>query len=201
MENVLNLYKEGKQITEIASITGIDRALIESFIIDFKLKNIENISSSGSESILEQILKLNKNSRIEFLHSFEKNKISILEEEIFVYMEKNKRAHYEDIVTIIWLIGELKLENLSEIICALSASKNGNIQRIAYSTMGKFYNERFVPYLKMGCKNNGIQIRMYAIKSLSKYNFADNKKFFASILQNENNLKNREILEDIIRGL
>ena len=61
MENVLNLYKEGKQITEIASITGIDRALIESFIIDFKLKNIENIVTGkqiGRASCRERVLRL-----------------------------------------------------------------------------------------------------------------------------------------------
>lgn len=203
MDIIWKLYKEGRTIPEITEITRLEKSLVEAFIIDAKMNhiNIQLQETTSSTSILKEILKLDKTARIKFLDSLDESINDALEKEISAYVNAANNIHYEDIITILWVIGERKLDNLSELVCSFSASKNGNIQRIAYSTMGKIKNKRFIPYLKMGCKNKGIQIRMYAIKSLAKYRFYGDEDFFGAILENEVNERNKEIIKETIINL
>lgn len=193
MSTIVELYNNGKNIKSIAQILNLDESYVQEQIIQHKLKKVEYITE---ESILISALSMNKGDRIDFLFTLDKSSIQILQNEIQDYIKTTRP--YEDIVTILWIIGELHLSELSEILCLHSSSKNGNIKRITYSSMGKLRLPQFVPYLKMGCSDEKSQVRMYAIKSLSKYDHEPHKLFFQKILLTESDGRNREILLKII---
>ena len=196
MDNVWDLYKSGKSIGEIAARLELDPATVEAMIIDKKLTTL--VSHPTKEAnLLEEIMVMGKAQRLEFIEDLSKEEIHTLENEIKLLTSK-ENMNYEDIVSIVWIIGELKLVNLSEFLCRHSSSNNGNIQRIVYSSMGKLLNNRFVPYLKMGCKSHGVQVRMYAIKSLSKYDFDHKNKFFMDLFKKETNMRNQDIIKLIL---
>lgn len=198
MNKILQLYNDGHTIQEITALTQLDKVTVESVIIEFKLKKLEYHSKEVKKNRLENIISLNKEDRINFIRELPGDTVESLENEILEYISDHKNINYEDIISIVWLIGELQMDSLSEILCQFSSSKNGNIQRIVYSSMGKLINSRFIPYLKMGCKSSGIQIRMYSIKSLEKYNFDGKKHFFEILLNNETNANNISLLKKII---
>lgn len=191
MCKIWDLYKGGLSIHKISEQLNIDFSKVESVIINEKLKGLESQVSSNKK-LLDEIIILGKNDRIAYLENLPYDEKLILESQIKV--RAKDRINHEDVVTIIWLIGELQLNNLSELLCRYSSSPNGNIQRITYSSMGKLMNMRFVPYLKMGCKNKGVQVRMYAIKSLTKYDFYMKEDFFLSLLDIEENIRNKELI-------
>ncbi|MDO4710441.1 MAG: hypothetical protein Q4A75_00575 [Peptostreptococcaceae bacterium] len=194
MKKIKELYSKGYTVKQIASFLKIPPSQVEYAVMEYKF---EKLQSPKPMSLVEEILALSKEKRIEYLREFSESRSESLKKDIFIFLKKTK-MNYEDIVGIIWIVGEMRFQEFADLLCLHTSSKNGNIKRIVYSSMGKMDMDRFIPYLKMGCKDPMVQVRMYAIKALSKYKLDDKKEFFISLLQRETNSKNKEILKIII---
>lgn len=200
MDYIWNQYRLGKSVDEIAKAVAMNPRIVEQHLLRCISKQDHRVESCRG-TILETSIAMSREERIQYIRSLSEDEYSELKMQIHTYFIGSKHRHYEDVVAVLWIIGELELDEFAEILCMHTASKNGNIQRIAYSSMGKLYNMRFIPYLKMGCRHSGIQIRMYAIKALSKYKFDDKSAFFQSVLQNEKNPKNQRLLIELLKEM
>lgn len=196
MENIKKLYQAGYTMQEISEQLNMEYKTVQNILMSYKL---EQLKKDKHHSLLEEILALSKTERESYIPSLSPVEIKQLKEDISSFLSENKN-NYEDVVGVIWIIAEMNFLQFSDFLCLHSSSKNKNIKRIVYSSMGKMMNTCFIPYLKMGCRDEGIQVRMYAIKSLEKYYFENKKHFFEELLKKEINLRNQEILKAIIRG-
>ncbi len=194
MEKIIELYAQGYSIREISKELGIDTSQVEKQLIEYKLAKL---STQETASIFETTISKPKEERIGFLKELPKEQKHLFLREITEFLQQSNH-NAEDVMAALWIIGELKIGSLSHFLCQYSGSPNKNIKRIVFSSMGKIHDNRFIPYLKTGCRDSGIQVRMYAIKSLSTYEFENKKNFFAEIAQRENDLRNLELLYTII---
>lgn len=196
-EESYKLYKQGKTILEIASILKIDENQVKQHIIDAKLSQ-SLIYEPDEQSMLQNILLMQKEERLDFLQSVTVDMKKTITSEIAVFL-KQEKINSEDISMVIWLIGELRIDDFNDYLKKLSFSYNGNIKRMAFSTMGKIYDEEFIPYLKQGCKDNKPQVRSYAIKSFSKYNTYDKIDFLRKVYRKETADYNKDIILKIVK--
>lgn len=196
-EESYKLYKQGKTVFEISSILKIDENKVKQHIIDAKLSQSLTFEPDD-QSVLENILLMQKEERLEFLKSIEIDMKNAIISEISVFL-KQEKINSEDMSMVIWLIGELKIYDFNDYLKKLSFSYNGNIKRMTFSTMGKIYDEEFIPYLKQGCKDNKPQVRSYAIKSFSKYDTDDKVDFLRKIYRNETADYNKDIILKIVK--
>ncbi|MDO5095673.1 MAG: HEAT repeat domain-containing protein [Peptostreptococcaceae bacterium] len=194
MNKIEELYLQNKTLAEIAEQLNLPIQTVEQKVIDFKMNRL---TKEHQSTFLSNILILDKANRLDYLRSLSESDKNLLHNEVHDFF-KIKKQNPEDVVLVIWLIGEMHFDEFTEILCRFTASKNGNIKRIVYSAMGKLQNERFIPYLKMGCKDTMIQVRMYAIKSLGRFFFSQKKEFFIGIYENETNERNKNILKELI---
>lgn len=194
MNKIEELYLQNKTLAEIAEQLNLPIQTVERKVIDFKMNRL---TKEHQSTFLSNILILDKANRLDYLRSLSESDKNLLHNEVHDFF-KIKKQNPEDVVLVIWLIGEMHFDEFTEILCQFTASKNGNIKRIVYSAMGKLQNERFIPYLKMGCKDTMIQVRMYAIKSLGRFSFSQKKEFFIGIYENETNERNKNILKELI---
>ncbi|WP_028828336.1 HEAT repeat domain-containing protein [Proteocatella sphenisci] len=198
-EESYKLYKAGKNISEISKILEIDENQVRQHIIDAKLSLSLNIKlQPQNNTTLKKLLLMEKADRINFLQNitFDFKKELVNEISVFLNHEKNNA---EDLSMVVWIIGELKLEKFNDYLKKLSFSYNGNIKRMAFSSMGKIYDEEFIPYLKQGCKDNKPQVRSYAIKSFSKYNTEDKIDFLRKVYKSETVEYNKDIILRIVK--
>lgn len=186
------LYLSGKSISEISEILKIEENLVQQHIINAKLSHSFD-SNINNSNILEEFLILDKNDRIKKLETITSESKALLITEIGNFLNGNKK-NAEDYMLVIWIIGELGINNYNEYLKKLSFSYNGNIKRMTFSAMGKVYDEEFVPYLKQGCKDSKPQVRSYAIKAFAKYNTDDKIEFLRKVYKNETVNYNRDII-------
>lgn len=198
-EETYKLYKIGKNISEISHVLEIDENQVRQHIIDAKLSLSVNLNvQPENRTMLKKLLLMEKVDRINFLQNITLDLKNELINEIsdFLNQEKNNA---EDLSMVVWIIGELKLEKFNDYLKKLSFSYNGNIKRMAFSSMGKIYDEEFIPYLKQGCKDNKPQVRSYAIKSFSKYNTDDKIDFLRKVYKSETVEYNKDIILRIVK--
>lgn len=198
-EETYKLYKIGKNISEISHVLEIDENQVRQHIIDAKLSLSVNLNvQPENHTMLKKLLLMEKVDRINFLQNITLDLKNELINEIsdFLNQEKNNA---EDLSMVVWIIGELKLEKFNDYLKKLSFSYNGNIKRMAFSSMGKIYDEEFIPYLKQGCKDNKPQVRSYAIKSFSKYNTDDKIDFLRKVYKSETVEYNKDIILRIVK--
>ena len=132
-EESYKLYKQGKTILEIASILKIDENQVKQNIIDAKLSQ-SLIYEPDEQSMLQNILLMQKEERLDFLQSVTVDMKKTITSEIAVFL-KQEKINSEDISMVIWLIGELRIDDFNDYLKKLSFSYNGNIKRMAFSTM------------------------------------------------------------------
>lgn len=197
INDIKNLYSQGFTIDYISAKLHISKEEVENTVIKIKL---QELNKPTLVSILKNALSMPKENRLAYLSKLNEADKKILQEDISLFLN-NSKNNYEDTVVAIWIIGEMNFVGLSDILCKYSASSNKNILRIVYSSMGKIIDDRFIPYLKMGCRNDGIQVRMYSIKSLGKYSFFNKFSFYSDLLKFENDSRNKHIISDILESV
>lgn len=194
MNKVEELYRQNKRVGEIAELLNLPVQDVEEQVIAFKMAHF---NKNEPHNILQQLLIADKTTRIEKIHRLSEEEKRYLRNELHHFFHQ-KKQNPEDTVLVIWLIGEMHFEEFTEILCQFTASKNGNIKRMVYSAMGKIRNSRFIPYLKMGCKDDMVQVRMYSLKSLMGYSFEQKSAFFQNLLLSETDLRNQKIIKEWI---
>ncbi|MBP2027612.1 23S rRNA maturation mini-RNase III [Acetoanaerobium pronyense] len=168
------LYKEGKSLSQISLIRRLPIEEIQKQIISQKRKFSEHKLTQYDNSMLIEYLSLGKEERLSYLLEItekEKNSFEDLLEKAL-----DSRDNIEDLMILIWTIGEGRFENLKDKLKYFSAHPHGNIRRMSFSAMGKFSSEEFLPYVIQGLKDKKPQVRQYAIKAFEKignYNHVD----------------------------
>jgi len=158
------LYREGKDIGLISKIRNISDEKVEKDIIDAKIRLREIKSGYKRKSLLDRILELSKEARLEFIKKETPEKIEILKHEIKKKYGDIKNP--EDKASLIWLIGELKDASLLGLLTKDILHNNGNVRRMVCSALGKIGDEKAVPILHKALYDRRPQVRQYAAKAL-----------------------------------
>ena len=88
-EESYKLYKQGKTILEIASILKIDENQVKQHIIDAKLSQ-SLIYEPDEQSMLQNILLMQKEERLDFLQSVTVDMKKTITSEIAVFLKQEK---------------------------------------------------------------------------------------------------------------
>lgn len=197
---VYNLYKYGMTVQDISNVLGIDINLIQKYILDSKLKTTLALTNNETvnENILKNLISIDRTKRNSIIANLSDEGKELLFKEINDYF-KNENLNVEDVMSVLWIIGELRTDKFNTILKNKSLSYNGNIKRMAISAMGKVLDPSFEPYLKQCCKDSKPQVRSYAIKAYSKLNSPDKNVFLEKLYLKENVDYNRRLLEKLIK--
>lgn len=159
------LYLEGKSINSICKIRNLSKEIIETQIIDGKIKygilakskNVKElfktISMSGKSDkiyVLENLNGLNKNKLVEFIKSN------------YTSMRTGDKEN------AIWILGELKIKEAVDVLIKGIVHKHVNVRRMAVSALGKLGDKSGESALIRALEDDNPQVVMYAIKALIK---------------------------------
>lgn len=161
------LYKEGRSISEISFIRRLPIEEIQKQIITAKrmYSNSKEPKSIKNTSILNY-LSLSKEKRLIYLGELQESDKKNFEQDLVCGLKNCENI--DDLMILIWTIGEGKFINLKDKLKYYSAHPHGNIRRMSFSAMGKFNSEEFLPYIIQGLKDKKPQVRQYAIKAFEK---------------------------------
>lgn len=197
---VYDLYKYGMSVDIISSVLGIEQGKVQKYIIDSKLKTnliIENLTPV-EVNILQELISLDRISRTNIILELNEEKLKQLHKELNIFFQLDKN-NVEDVMSGLWIIGELKTSKFNTLLKNKSLSYNGNIKRMAISAMGKILDPSFEPYLKQCCKDPKPQVRSYAIKAFFKLQSPDKIQFLEKIYPNETVDYNKKLIEKLLK--
>lgn len=190
MEDYLISYNLYRQSLNISQIARIRNESVEKIRIDIlNAKSIEKRKRQIEESkcknknidYVKLLLTSDKNNRLDIISKLNDTQLVDLKKDL--YEKTIKENNVEDLMVLVWIIGELKDSFFLKILYPLVESKHSNLRRITYSAIGKIGNKSSKQIIEMGLYDNNPQIRQYCAKSLSKIG----------------DLKTVEILENILK--
>ncbi|MDD3225181.1 MAG: HEAT repeat domain-containing protein [Clostridium sp.] len=159
------LFLEGKSIETISKIRNIESSVVQNHIIRGKIKYRFLVKSNNMNELLNSIVAAGKQDKLLFLHNLNKDNKS----EMLKYIkDKYVDMHGKLKETSIWIIGELKDLNSSNILIKASVHNLVNVRRMAISAMGKINDEKFENALMRALSDENPQVVSYAIKALIK---------------------------------
>lgn len=185
------LFLEGKTINEISLIRGMDRNIVENQIINGKIKYRYLIKSKSIYELLVLLSNAGKEDKKETIKNFD---ISIKTEFILYVNKYIKELSYKYIQLIFWIAGELGLKELLGLMDEYSKYQDVGVRRMVISAVGKIGDIRGEDILINSLKDENPQVRLYAVKGLSK--LKSNKA--ASYI---NNIKDYEEKEYILKAI
>ena len=127
------------------------------------------------------ILELNENELLDFKRKLYKR----------IIKEKNA----EDVIKLIWCVGELKDERFLDLLHDLTYKKHSDIRRITYSAIKKISSPKSKEVLENGLYDTNPQTKMYCAKALSELGDENTLKILRFILRKSNNEKDYVINE------
>lgn len=171
-----NLFKEGKTISQISRIRNIDDHTIKLQLFEIKKQmsyEIQNPDINEEHLTLDNYLSMSKLQRLECI---QKLKDLNNEQAMTDILSKgfSSISNIEDMMVMIWTIGELNLIFFKDRLKYFCSHPHGNIRRMTFSAMGKMGLEEFLPYLINGLKDKKPQVRQYAIIAFGKVSNEDN---------------------------
>lgn len=185
------LFLEGKTISEISTIRGIDKNIIENHIINGKIKYRYLIKSRSIYELLTLLLNAGKEDKKETIRNFDKE----IKAEFISYVSKYiKNMNYKYKQLVFWIAGELELKELNEFMIKYSSCPDVGVRRMIISAVGKIGDKEAEDILIRTLSDENPQVRLYAVKSLIKLK---SKKAVPYV----NNLKSIETKEYIIRAI
>lgn len=179
------LYKEGKSINCICRIRNISRETIEKHIIEAKIKirSIKHKEKHIKKSLLDTMLELSKKERLKFINEAPAEKIKYLVEEIKDRYRNLKNP--DDKVIAIWIIGELKNNELISLLIKDIIHYNGNVRRMVCSALGKINDKRAKAALHKALGDKKPQVRQYAAKALKNIGDKESIKVLSRIINDK----------------
>ncbi len=182
-----NLFKEGKNIHQISKIRNMDEHTIKLQLFEIKKQLSYDIQNQGlieEDLSLNNYLSLSKLQRLEFIQQIKNLKN---EQEMLQIISDGllNIDNIEDIMVLIWTIGELNLTNFKDKLKYFCSHPHGNIRRMAFSAMGKMRLEEFLPYLINGLKDKKPQVKQYAIIAFGKISNQENIDRLYNILNDK----------------
>lgn len=189
------LYKEGKTIHQISKIRNLTNYQVNEHLIEakLKLKHLFNPNEKIDTDIIDEILILDKSKRLELILELNENELLDFKRKLYKRILKEKNA--EDIIKLIWCVGELKDERFLDLLHDLTYKKHSDIRRITYSAIKKISSPKSKEVLENGLYDTNPQTKMYCAKALSELGDENTLKILRFILRKSNNEKDYVINE------
>lgn len=165
------LYREGKTVSQIARIRNLSEAevqvhLLQSKKIEIKNKSLVVKDNQDSMVMTAAYLACSKKEREHYLEN-----LSGEELQEFKFRMKNdldKLSHIDDLIVVMWTVGEIKIHSLYGSLKYFSKHPHGNMRRVCLSSMGKTGDREFLPYVLQGFRDIKPQVRQYAVIAFGK---------------------------------
>lgn len=189
------LYKEGKTIHQISKIRNLTNYQVNEQLIEakLKLKHLSNPNEKIDTDIIDEILILDKSKRLELILGLNESELLDFKRKLYKRIIKEKNA--EDIIKLIWCVGELKDERFLDLLHDLTYKKHSDIRRITYSAIKKISSPKSKEVLENGLYDTNPQTKMYCAKALSELGDENTLKILRFILRKSNNEKDYVINE------
>lgn len=189
------LYKEGKTIHQISKIRNLTNYQVNEHLIEakLKLKHLFNPNEKIDTDIIDEILILDKSKRLELILGLNESELLDFKRKLYKRIIKEKNA--EDIIKLIWCVGELKDERFLDLLHDLTYKKHSDIRRITYSAIKKIASPKSKEVLENGLYDTNPQTKMYCAKALSELGDENTLKILRFILRKNNNEKDYVINE------
>lgn len=159
------LFLEGKPIDAICKIRNLEKVVVQEHLIKGKIKYRFLAKSKDERELFNAICNAGKLDKINLLNSIDQiNQKALLS---FI------RSNYTDMLSkdkecAVWIVGELKDKDYSDILLKALVHKHVNIRRMAVSAMGKMELTSFEGPLIRSLDDENPQVVQYAIKALTK---------------------------------
>lgn len=162
------LYKESKTVPQISKIRNISQEEVKEQIIEAKLmiRASHKESDKVKEDILDEFLKLDKSSRLDFMDSLDDEKMLYFKRKLFKRITEEKNA--EDLISLIWATGELKDSKFLNLLHHFTDHRHSDVRRITYSALRKIGSKESKEFLEKGLYDSNAQTRQYSAKALSE---------------------------------
>lgn len=159
------LYLEGKNIDAICKIRNLAREIVESSIINGKIKYSILVKSENQKELFNSISSSGKFDKIDVL----KNLDDINKNKLVEFIKHNYGdMRTKDKENAIWILGELKSVSGFNILIKGIVHKHVNVRRMAVSALGKLGDKSGEVALIRALDDINPQVVMYAIKALTK---------------------------------
>lgn len=158
------LYKEKKSIPLIARIRRITEEEVKHQLIKAKSELFTAKTNGGS--LLDGMLEMTKSHRQTLLVTMSQKDKKILARQI--YQRYDDMENPEDKMVMIWIIGELGITKLIDLVHRDVKHPHGNVRRLVCSAINKIGDEKSVEYLYRALMDSKPQVRQYAAKALGR---------------------------------
>lgn len=177
------LSLEGKSISAICKIRGLDREEVQKQIIEGKIKYRFLAKSKDEEALFGTLCNAGKTDKLSVLNSLDddnKRKLLIYIKNEFTHMTSKNKEY------ALWIIGELKALEILDIPVKSIVHKHVNIRRMAVSALGKIGDRTSETALIRALEDENSQVVLYAIKALKKIKSEKAKMKMKEIYENNN---------------
>lgn len=158
------LYKESKTLSQIAKIRNISIAEVNEQLIKAKLEIKSNLRKTvDTINVIDKFLGLNKLDRVDFIN----NTSDIVSFKREVYKRTLIEKNAEDLMILIWAMGELKDDRFLKLLHPLTNHRHSDIRRISYSAIRKIQSKKSREILQKGLYDSNPQTRQYCAKALT----------------------------------
>lgn len=159
------LSLEGKSISAICKIRGLNREDVQKQMIEGKIKYRFLAKSKDAKALFETLCNAGKTDKLSVLNSLDdenKEKLLLYIKNEFTNMTSKNKEY------ALWIIGELKALGLIDIPLKSIVHKHVNIRRMAVSALGKIGDKTSEIALIRALEDENTQVVLYAINALKK---------------------------------
>lgn len=188
------LYADSFTVPQISRIRNMTEESVNKDLILAKtrLREIRKSSDTQKSDVIEKYLSLSKEERLDFIKEVPKNKLESFKMKIYKSILKTDNA--EDLMVLVWTVGELKDDRFLNIIYPLLDKSHSNLRRISYSALGKIGNYDSCRYIEMGLSDSNPQIRQYCAKYLGKIGTRNSLRILENVIKNKSDFEKEYVL-------
>ena len=174
------LFLEGKSIETISLIRNMDKGIVQTEIINGKIKYRLLAKANNPLELFQTIALAGKDDKLQLLKDLdEENKsglTSFIKEGYQNFMIKDKEI-------AVWMLGELKKRDCYDILAKASVNKSVNLRRMAVSALGKMEDIKVENILLRALEDDNPQVVQYAIRALQKVKSLRGKEKIEEIIK------------------
>lgn len=179
------LYKKSLTVPQISRIRNKSIEDTNDDLIKAKLsiRKYNRASQSKQKDTMELFLSLSKEERLIFLNQLD-------EKELVEFKRKIYRAilsleNVDDLMVLVWAVGELKDSRFLNVIYPLTERSHSNLRRISYSAIGKIGSSESSHILELGLLDSNPQVRQYCARYLGNIGSKDSIRILENLVKNK----------------
>ncbi len=195
------LYKESLTVPQISKIRNISEKNVNEDLIKAKLaiREINKSKKNGEKDTIEYYLSLSKEERLNFIQKLYEPELNSFKR--MIYKGILRIQNIDDLMVLVWTVGELRDENFLNIIYPLTEKSHSNMRRIAYSAIGKIGSESSINVMEMGLLDNNPQVRQYCAKYLGIIGSRDSIRILENLVKNKSDFEKEYVLRACIDSI